>query len=110
MRELKSVLESIANENIVFTVNLDSPDWFGSKEFILGPPEICGNVLGLVDPEYGWPVMVDLNSVTSIRELAPSHRRHPFVYLNGECVAVGIQMTEYAEIKARIGADRSTDS
>jgi hypothetical protein len=53
----------------------------------------------LEDPEYGWPVRVDAEQVSEVMDLAPGPRRHPFIYLADQCVAVGIQTSEYEQIK-----------
>lgn len=49
-----------------------------SVAFVIGPPDVC-NAPGLGDdPEYGWPQHVSLQKITSIADLMPGHRRHPF--------------------------------
>jgi len=59
--------------------------------FVLGPPSRCGGVLGLVDPEYGWPVDVEIDQVRSVADLRPGPRAHPFVRDGETCVAVAIR-------------------
>ena len=99
MADLHAALEEIAHHQTVFIIALDKPTSGGDIEFVLGPESVCGSVLGLIDPEYGWPQRVDAETVDNVMALAPGHRRHPFIYQNGECVAVGIQTCEYEEIK-----------
>jgi hypothetical protein len=103
MADLCAALEEIAECQTVFIVALDAPTFRGDYDFALGPESVCGLVLGLVDPEYGWPKRVDAEHVEDVMALAPGYRRHPFIYHRGECVAVGIQVGEYEEIKERRG-------
>ena len=102
MADLRAALAEIATDGTVFLVSLEGTTALGDDGFVLGPVSVCGNVLGLVDPEYGWPVGVKAEDVTDVMDLAPGHRRHPFISLDGTCVAAGIQTSEYAEIKRRI--------
>ena len=102
MSVLSSVLDEIVRDGTVFIVETEEPNWRGDSAFVLGPESVCGAVLGLIDPEYGWPKKIDMEHVGSIAELAPSHRQHPFVYRNDTCVAVSIQVSEYEMIKKRL--------
>jgi hypothetical protein len=101
MADLCSALEEIAQCQTVFIVALDAPTFRGDHEFVLGPESVCRPVLGLVDPEYGWPKRVDAEQVDDVMALAPGYRRHPFIYHGGKCVAVGIHVCEYEEIRKR---------
>jgi hypothetical protein len=101
MADLDNVLEHIAQCPTAFIVELDTPTFRGDREFVLGPAAVCGAVLGLVDSEYGWPHPVEAREVEDVMELAPGYRRHPFIYRNGECLAVGIQMSEYKDIERK---------
>lgn len=103
MADLLTELEEIEQHQTVLFVELEEPTFRGDREFVLGPESICGSVLGLVDPEYGWPERVEAEKVNDVMELAPGPRRHPFIFHRGKCVAVGIQMDEYEDIKKKSG-------
>jgi len=71
--------------------------------FVLLPPELGQDILGLVDEEYGWPSYVDLANVTSLRDIQPGHRRHPFIAqmdADGKqtLLAISVRTTEYFQI------------
>lgn len=100
LAHLPEHLDAIEEHGIVYRVHVEQQNWRGDTTFILGPPEICGAALGLIDPEYGWPFQVAAETTTSVAELAPRHRRHPVVTLGGRAVAMGIQEVEYAWILA----------
>lgn len=91
-------LTDIVVENIVFLVAAEEPRSSTEPEFVLGPVSVCGQVCGLVDPEYGWPHRVNAEEVRSISDLAPGRHRHPFVYLHGRCVAIAVSLQEYRMI------------
>jgi len=107
--ELEEMLMLILCEIFVNkTVYIVQPDLLCPamvEEFVLGPESICGAFLGLVDEEYGWPVPIDVKNVTSVVSLAPFCRRHPFIFYEDKCLAVGIQRNEYEMIK-KLGRKR----
>ena len=96
---LPDVLDGIDRERTVYIVQMSGENWRGDAKFVLGPAELCGQVLGLVDEEYGWPKRVELSEIKEVSDLAPSYRRHPFIYKGDRCVAAGIQVGEYEMIK-----------
>jgi hypothetical protein len=78
---------------------------------------ICGRVIGLVDPGYGWPSAVVLADVTSAWDLAPGHRRHPFILPSSfrlesprhddqDRTVVSIMPAEYEEILIQMVSER----
>jgi hypothetical protein len=87
--QLARVIQEIA-AGAVFRVMEGDECWF-----VLGPHEICGRVLGLVDAEYGWPVNVELSSIRSIEDLGLGYRSHPFVMHEHQVVAVAVSPNEY---------------
>jgi hypothetical protein len=106
MANLLCVIEEIAQHKTVFIVELCEPTDEGVRAFVLGPESLCGSVCGLFDVEYGWPVDVDAEKVDDLQELAPSHHKHPYLRWGSKwgrkCMAVGIHLGEYEEIKRRI--------
>jgi hypothetical protein len=100
MSQLEAILEDISQRATVYIVEIEGTNWRGHHEFVLGPPSVCGDVVGLVDEEYGWPALVMAADISHISHLAPAYRRHPFIYRDKQCLAVGIQMSEYEQIKA----------
>ena len=69
--------------------------------FVLGPVEICGRVLGLIDEEYGWPEPVQAGSIKTVWDIYPGPKCHPFIENESGCLAVGIQLGEYTRIKEK---------
>ena len=65
---------------------------------MLGPESVCGRVFGLVDVEYGWPHMVNIDSSFSAGDLVPGIRRHPVLVRQGRTVAVAVSRGEYDAI------------
>jgi len=109
-RRWREVLEEIVSHGVVYRVVAPVPEGTGlfpsgmvtgpeSVAFVLGPQEICGQVLGLVDAEYGWPAPVRLEDIRSAWDLAPGPRRHPFIAVGNRAV-VGIMESEYEQILA----------
>lgn len=86
------ILESIAADGQVWEVCSGDAD----EGYILGPASVLEKVLGLYDEEYGWPFQVDGQG--SVEAFAPSHRRHPFIYLGDRLVAVSVSNKEYEDI------------
>jgi len=98
LEQLDGILSDISTSQVVYFVTGEVENWRGDKVFVLGPRSICGKVLGLIDVEYGWPKNVKVDDIESIQDLAPSYRRHPFIYRDNKCLAVGIQVIEYEMI------------
>ena len=73
-----------------------NPNDLSQHGFILGPASLLGNVLGLVDEEYGWPITID--ATAAIEEFRPRHRGHPFIVRDNELIAISVDMGEYIEI------------
>jgi hypothetical protein len=103
MHRLKEVLQDILQNETIYLVQQESENWFGSKEFVLAPVCIGSQVLGLVDVEYGWPQNVPIETITTIHDLCPSHRKHPFITSGSQTIAAGIQTNEYWEIMKKKG-------
>ena len=99
---LNEVINKINDEKIVFKVYRENPNNKREYQFIMGPKEICGSVLGLYDEEYGWPFSISLNQVKSVSDIKPSYRKHPFISGKNKNLAVSIQLSEYDVIKNRI--------
>jgi hypothetical protein len=96
MRRVEHVLDEIYHDCVVYLVRVAV-----DNTFVLGPEKICGRVLGLVDPEYGWPECVEVKDIKNVRDIAPGPRRHPFICRSGVCLAVGIRIDEYESIKSK---------
>ena len=94
MQSLDDILDDISRNGVVYIVMPDA-------DFVIGPENICGRVLGLVDPEYGWPFPIEVKNIKSVSDIVPRWRGHPFICRNGVCLAVSIQMTEYEQIKKK---------
>jgi len=94
LADLSSVLAAIGAGVVVSVED-------GAGAFVLGPPDVCGQVMGLIDAEYGWPAPVQLADVRSVDDLRPSPRRHPFLFDGAACLAVSISAGEYAAIRRR---------
>jgi hypothetical protein len=93
--ELPRVLEAIGRGVVFFVMRGEV------CAFVLGPDEVCGRVMGLVDAEYGWPHMVRLHEVRTAEDLWPGLRQHPVLVDGERVVAVAIGDDEYAMIRAR---------
>jgi hypothetical protein len=118
-RELASrwleVLEEVHRDGVVYLVQTENPpstgmpvgliDDDGRISFVLGPPSICGRVLGLFDEEYGWPAPLEVVDITGIDDLCPSRRRHPAILRNSVCLALSIMFQEYSMIRRQLAAD-----
>jgi hypothetical protein len=102
LKHLDEVLDELAIGMTVYFVTTEAENWRGDSEFVLGSPDVCGRVLGLVDEEYGWPKTVDADGVSCVSQMAPSYRTHPFIVRAGKTVAVGIQVCEYRDIRDQL--------
>ena len=69
-----------------------------NRAFVIGPPSICGRVLGLYDSEYGWPREIHVDGAFSLQDVVPRPRHHPFIMRGGRCVAVVVSAEEYRDI------------
>jgi hypothetical protein len=98
---LRPVLEEIERDGVVYFVVSYDAESGGASTFVLGPERICGHVLGLVDPEYGWPVYIQIEEIHTVSTLARGPRRHPFICDGNRCLAVGVSVDEYAAIKKK---------
>jgi hypothetical protein len=101
MASLDAVLDEIRDKGTVFIVDVVKADWKSDRRFVLGPESICGRVFGLVDPEYGWPKIIEIDTISDISDVCPETRRHPCLCHGNNCCAVGIRMTEYEMIKKK---------
>lgn len=104
---LLAVLEEIDQNQSVYFVRLKEEGEPDEIQFVLGPEVVCGKVIGLHDDDYGWPAIVDADYVKDITILAPGYRRHPYITHHGACLAVGIHVSEYEEIKRQFGPNES---
>jgi hypothetical protein len=74
--------------------------------FILAPPSIAR--FDLIDEEYGWPSLVDLDQPITPEQLALRHRHHPLLIRRGRLVAIAISSGEYEtfrELEAACASD-----
>jgi hypothetical protein len=112
MGTLPEVLEEIARRGAVFLVNMGqaaesggvisglvSPT--GEIVFVLGPPQVLGQVFVLIDEEYGWPHLVQVSELKAVTDLMPGYRRHPLIYRGSDCLAMSISLGEYELLKQR---------
>jgi hypothetical protein len=97
-RRLHAVCDGIERNGEVWEVRAD----LRGQSFILGPPSICGRVLGLYGEEYGWPEEVRIDEGCKPSALLPGRRRHPFLTRQGRCVAVAVSRREYEDILASL--------
>jgi len=109
MNDLNKFLTEIEEKNTVFFVKTRHKNWRDDNVFVLVPCDVGSSVLGLIDEEYGWPDTVFADQITSVWDLAPSYRKHPFITLNSKCVAVGIQIVEYNMIMEKIKISNKGD-
>jgi hypothetical protein len=93
LRNLSGLLEEVNTEKTIFIVNS------GDSQFVVGPPEVCGVALGFVGRERGWPIQVQVDDVTDIKDIKPVKRRYPFLCRNQTCLAIAITMSDYDVIK-----------
>lgn len=104
MQRLEHILDDIQKHGVVYIVKVDAPLWNGDSSFVLGPPRICAHVLGLIDAEYGWPATIEIESINSVWDMAPGHRRHPFIFRGYVCLAGAVYVNEYQMIKTKLGS------
>ena len=102
LNNLQQIIEKIHEKQIVFLVYRSDFEQESDFHFILGPREVCGLILGLIDEEYGWPFSVSIDQVKSISDIAPGYRKHPFISDNNNHLAVSIQKSEYEIIKKKL--------
>jgi len=114
MPRLSEILDEIHSHGAVYVVhahvcdiNVDPAegiDESGQGSFVLGPPDVCGGVVGLVDPEYGWPHVIDVGDVNTLNDIMPGYRLHPFLHRGSTCLAISITIHEYEMIRKRMRA------
>jgi hypothetical protein len=103
MRILPEVLEEVVQGGTVFLVSLGETSEAGgvisglvspTNEviFALGPPQVLGEVLELIDEEYGWPHLVHVSELKAVSDLMPGYRRHPLIYRESDCLAMSISL------------------
>ncbi len=92
-RRLYDICEGIEQNGDVWEVV--GPE---GRVFMLGPPSVCGRVLGLYDVEYGWRNEVHIDDAYTTHQLMPGHRYRPFLMREGRCVAVAVHLSEYEDI------------
>src|SRR4051812_44930393 len=91
VRKLPEVLDGVVRNGDIWELQTST-----SKEtYILGPPSLCSHVLGLVDPEYGWPIKVQLDSQVDATQLQPRNRYHPVLCQRQREVAWVIRKCEF---------------
>lgn len=108
LARLDGILDRVVRDGAIFLVEASPslvgavpagmvrPD--GSVAFAIGPPETCSPV-GLVDPEYGWPAIVDVEGVQEAADLLPRRRHHPFLHRDGRLVAVSVMIDELERLR-----------
>lgn len=101
LNQLEEVLFDISKHNVVYIIKDSENIREKNNNFILGPHKLCKNVLGLLGEGYGWPIMINYERIKKVEDITPTHRKHPFIYSGTNCVAVGIQISEYALIKEK---------
>lgn len=107
MADLIAHLQEIDSQQTVYIVHLGDSGDDDHTHFVLGPEAVCGKVIGLYSEEYGWPAIVDAAFVKDISVLAPGYHRHPYVTYEGACLAVGVHVSEYDEIKKQYGTSET---
>lgn len=96
-RKLEWITHEVA-KGAVYLVDMST-----KNRFVLLPPVIGQNILGLMDEEYGWPSYVSLAEVKSLGDIQPGYRRHPFIVrvdTDGKqtVLAVAVTTREYSRI------------
>lgn len=99
---IKKYLINIHNDKIVFIIKDNQ-----KPKCVIGPLEICGNVLGLIDEEYGWPYHINIYDINSPTDFLPGYRKHPFITDRNKHIAVSILYSEYKKIKSIITKNES---
>jgi hypothetical protein len=109
---LPEVLEEIVQRGTVFLVSMGKASEASGVisglvsstneiVFAFGPPQVLGEVVGLIDEEYGWPHLVHVSELKAVYDLLPAYRRHPLIYRESDCLAMSISIGEYELLKNR---------
>lgn len=94
-------IKIIHEYKITFIINKKLSNGVILNYFVLGPSEICGNIIGLYDEEYGWPITIKTSEINSISDLTPQHRKHPYIIDDNNHLAISISLSEYQDIKKK---------
>lgn len=96
MQNLSEVLEEINREKTIYIINSEG------SQFVVGPVEVCRVALGFVGRERGWPVQIQVDYITDIKNVKPVKRRYPIICKNQTCLAIAINMSDYELIKKNL--------
>jgi len=105
---LDAIVRDLETNSVVYLVRMHTEDTDlviggmidaeGTVGFAIVPLGATLREVEDVDPEYGWPVRVDLNEVESAMDLAPGYRRHPLLHRgSGPPFAISLGLAEYEE-------------
>jgi serine/threonine protein kinase len=109
MRRFRDILEEVHRDGVVYIVKTTDRstdlapsglvDETGRISYVLFSNIFPGALGPWRDPEYGWPVRVEVESIKSAADFCPGHRRHPFFTRGSLALAQSIMIREYDEIK-----------
>ena len=102
IENIENYVKIIHKEKVVYKVFKKNINGLKDFEFVLGPSEICGNIIGLYDKEYGWPMSIKTSEIKSINDLMTQYKKHPFIFDNNNNLAISISLSEYQEIRKKI--------
>ena len=101
---IQHILDDIEQDGSIWQIATGQP----GGDFVLVPAAIAGEVIGLCDAEYGWPVEVRVDGKFAPEDLIPRSRRHPFLVRSGRRIAGVIQRSEYRDIRRKMVAAQET--
>lgn len=98
LKDLKHYIGLINQKNIIFLLESDNKERQSVPLFVIGPHSILGEVFGLIDEEYGWPIPVKVDEVKSVEHLRPKYRKNPVLVDEQGNIAIVISLIEYKQL------------
>ena len=88
---MDAIIRDLEAGGVVYIVNVHTGDTDlipsgmvdseGNTSFVIVPIDApLRSFESVYDEEYGWPVMVDLEQIESLADVAPGRRRHPLLH------------------------------
>jgi hypothetical protein len=114
MRRFRDILEEIHRDGVVYIVKTNERsnlapgglvDEMGEISYVLLSDVFPGCPGPWRDPEYGWPVLVDVESIKSAADFSPGYKRHPTIARGSLFLARSIMIREYEQIKREFFSD-----
>ena len=75
LQHANEIVETIDKEKVIYITK----DKNIGEHVVVGPSEICGRVLGLVDAEYGWPEFITETELRADPSKIIPKGHHPFI-------------------------------